>query len=83
MSGAFHGAAIADTPFRPSRLISGFRAGPLGMGHVLITVQDIEGALAFYRDLLGFRISDYSLAPIKAYCTLIHGTTASPSSRRQ
>ena len=64
---AFHGAAIADTPFRPSRLISGFRAGPLGMGHVLITVQDIEGALAFYRDLLGFRISDYSLAPIKAY----------------
>jgi catechol 2,3-dioxygenase-like lactoylglutathione lyase family enzyme len=37
------------------------------MGHVLITVRDIEGALAFYRDLLGFRISDYSLAPIKAY----------------
>jgi 2,3-dihydroxybiphenyl 1,2-dioxygenase len=64
---AFHGAAVADTPFRPGRLISGFRAGPLGMGHVLITVQDIEGALAFYRDLLGFRISDYSLAPIKAY----------------
>ena len=44
-----------------------FRAGPLGMGHVLITVQDIEGALTFYRDLLGFRISDYSLSPIKAY----------------
>src|SRR6185312_7214109 len=64
---AFHGAAVADTPFRPSRLISGFRAGPLGMGHVLVTVQDIEGALAFYRDLLGFCISDYSLAPIKAY----------------
>ena len=34
---------------------------------MLVTVQDIEGALAFYRDLLGFRISDYSLAPIKAY----------------
>lgn len=64
---AFHGAAIADTPFRPSRLISGFRAGPLGMGHVLVTVQDIESGLAFYRDLLGFRISDYALAPIKAY----------------
>ena len=64
---AFHGAAVADTPFRPGRLISGFRAGPLGMGHVLITAQDIEGALAFYRDLLGFRISDYSLTPIKAY----------------
>src|SRR6185312_5615079 len=64
---AFHGAAVADTPFRPTRLISGFRAGPLGMGHVLVTVQDIDAALAFYRDLLGFRISDYALAPIKAY----------------
>src|SRR6201987_3661570 len=64
---AFHGAAVADEPFRPSRLISGFRAGPLGLGHVLVTVKDIEGALAFYRDLLGFRISDYALAPIKAY----------------
>jgi len=64
---AFHGAAVADTPFRPGRLISGFRAGPMGMGHVLITVQDLNAALMFYRDLLGFRISDYSLAPIKAY----------------
>jgi 2,3-dihydroxybiphenyl 1,2-dioxygenase len=64
---AFHGAAVADEPFRPSRLISGFRAGPLGMGHVLVTVQDMTASLAFYRDLLGFRISDYSLAPLKAY----------------
>ncbi|HMK80318.1 MAG TPA: VOC family protein [Xanthobacteraceae bacterium] len=64
---AFHGAAVAATPFRPSRLISGFRAGPLGMGHVLVTVQDMTASLAFYRDLLGFRISDYSLAPVKAY----------------
>jgi 2,3-dihydroxybiphenyl 1,2-dioxygenase len=64
---AFHGAAVADTPFRPGRLISGFRAGPLGMGHVLVTVQDIDGALVFYRDLLGFRISDYALAPVRAY----------------
>ena len=63
----FHGAAIADEPFRPGRLISGFRAGPLGMGHVLVTVQDMTASLAFYRDLLGFRISDYMIAPLKAY----------------
>jgi 2,3-dihydroxybiphenyl 1,2-dioxygenase len=63
----FHGAAVADQPFHPSRLISGFRAGPLGMGHVLVTVQDMTASLAFYRDLLGFRISDYMLAPLKAY----------------
>jgi 2,3-dihydroxybiphenyl 1,2-dioxygenase len=64
---AFYGAAVADEPFHPSRLISGFRAGPLGMGHVLVTVQDMTASLAFYRDLLGFRISDYMLAPLKAY----------------
>jgi 2,3-dihydroxybiphenyl 1,2-dioxygenase len=64
---AFYGAAIAETPFHPGRLISGFRAGPLGMGHVLVTVQDMSAALAFYRDVLGFRISDYALSPVKAY----------------
>jgi 2,3-dihydroxybiphenyl 1,2-dioxygenase len=64
---AFYGAAVADTPFRPGRMISGFRTGPLGMGHVLIMVQDMTAALAFYRDLLGFRVSDYARAPVNAY----------------
>src|SRR5262245_38357709 len=31
---AFHGPEIASTPFMPGRNISGFRTGPLGMGHV-------------------------------------------------
>jgi hypothetical protein len=30
---AFHGAQIADEPFRPGRSISGFRTGTQGMGH--------------------------------------------------
>jgi 2,3-dihydroxybiphenyl 1,2-dioxygenase len=64
---AFHGAALADDPFRPSRMISGFRAGPLGMGHALMAVQRIDDALAFYCDLLGFRVSDYMRAPMRAY----------------
>src|SRR5438105_6901436 len=63
---AFHGAAVADTPFHPGRLISGFRAGPLGMGHALVLVQDMTAALSFYRDVLGFRISDYTRAPVSA-----------------
>lgn len=63
---AFYGAAVADTPFCPGRLISGFRAGPLGMGHVLIMVKNMATTLAFYRDLLGFRISDYMRAPVNA-----------------
>jgi 2,3-dihydroxybiphenyl 1,2-dioxygenase len=64
---AFHGAKIADTPFKPGRDISGFRTGPQGMGHVLLTFPDITSALAFYKDLLGFRISDFMIAPVTAY----------------
>jgi 2,3-dihydroxybiphenyl 1,2-dioxygenase len=64
---AFHGAEIASDPFRPGRAISGFRTGPLGMGHVVINVPSVEQALPFYRDLLGFRLSDYTLRPFKAF----------------
>ena len=64
---AFHGAGIADTPFKPGRDVSGFRTGPQGMGHTLLMVPDVDAALAFYKDLLGFRISDFILSPVKAY----------------
>jgi 2,3-dihydroxybiphenyl 1,2-dioxygenase len=64
---AFHGAHIADATFKPSRDVSGFRTGPQGMGHTLLTVPDIDAALTFYKDLLGFRISDFMVAPLKAY----------------
>jgi 2,3-dihydroxybiphenyl 1,2-dioxygenase len=64
---AFYGAHIADATFKPSRDVSGFRTGPQGMGHTLLTVPDIGAALAFYKDLLGFRISDFMVAPLKAY----------------
>ena len=64
---AFHGAQIADEAFRPGRSISGFRTGPLGMGHAVLMVPRIDEALPFYRDLLGFRISDYIRQPFTAY----------------
>ncbi|MBV9250862.1 MAG: VOC family protein [Acetobacteraceae bacterium] len=64
---AFHNPQIADEPFRPGRDIAGFRAGPLGMGHVLLMVPHIDSVLAFYRDLLGFRISDFIRTPVAAY----------------
>ncbi len=51
----------------PGRSISGFRTGPLGMGHVVLTVTSLAASLPFYCDLLGFRISDYIRAPINAY----------------
>ncbi len=64
---AFHGAQVADEAFRPGRSISGFRTGPLGMGHVVLTVTSLAASLPFYCDVLGFRISDYIRAPINAY----------------
>jgi len=64
---AFHGAEVASDPFRPGRAIAGFRTGPLGMGHVVLNVERIDQVLPFYQDLLGFRLSDYTLRPFKAY----------------
>ncbi|MDR3468504.1 MAG: VOC family protein [Xanthobacteraceae bacterium] len=64
---AFHGAAIDTTPFHPGRAISGFRTGPLGLGHAVLTVRSLDASMAFYVDVLGFRLSDYILAPFRAY----------------
>ncbi len=64
---AFHGAAIAAEPFRPGRSISGFRTGALGMGHVVFHVKNIDDLLGFYKDLLGFGVSDYITTPFRAY----------------
>ncbi|MBL6454338.1 VOC family protein [Belnapia sp. T6] len=65
-----HGAERSDEPFRPGRCISGFRTGPLGMGHAVLTVPRMADALPFYRDLLGFGVSDYVTNPFHA--TFLH-----------
>ena len=64
---AFYGAEIDETPFRPGRSISGFRTGPLGLGHAVLTVENIDVMMPFYVDLLGFGLSDYILKPFRAY----------------
>jgi 2,3-dihydroxybiphenyl 1,2-dioxygenase len=64
---AFCGAEIDDTPFKPGRNISGFRTGPLGLGHAVLTVENIEPVMAFYMNVLGFGLSDYITKPFKAY----------------
>ena len=64
---AFYGAAIDDTPFSPGRAISGFRTGPLGLGHAVLTVKDIAAVMPFYVEVLGFALSDYMLQPFRAY----------------
>ena len=63
----FHGAAVASDPFKPGRPISGFVTGAMGMGHVVLNVVDVEPLLPFYRDLLGFHVTDFGLTPYKLY----------------
>ena len=69
----FHGPAIASDPFRPGRPISGFRTGPLGMGHAVLHTADADGLLPFYRDLLGFGVSDYGRTPYPLYFFHLNG----------
>jgi 2,3-dihydroxybiphenyl 1,2-dioxygenase len=64
---AFYGAEIDETPFSPGRSISGFRTGPLGLGHAVLTVENIDAVMPFYVDLLGFGLSDYMTKPFRAY----------------
>lgn len=49
---------IIDAPFVSPAGIE-FKTGELGMGHAVLFVADVEAALGFYRDVLGFQRSDY------------------------
>ena len=64
---AFYGAETASEPFKPGRIISGFRTGPLGMGHVVMHFERIAEVMSFYADVLGFKLSDFWLRPFPAY----------------
>ncbi|MDB5795466.1 MAG: Glyoxalase/Bleomycin resistance protein/Dioxygenase superfamily [Noviherbaspirillum sp.] len=55
----YYGMKRICQPFQSPRPISGFVTGPLGMGHVVIAVPDLNRCLQFYTEVLGFRISDY------------------------
>jgi 2,3-dihydroxybiphenyl 1,2-dioxygenase len=54
----FCGPELAAEPERNPILTSRFIAGDLGLGHIVISADDPERSIAFYRDVLGFRLSD-------------------------
>ncbi|MBS0241257.1 MAG: VOC family protein [Proteobacteria bacterium] len=64
---AFYGPETLSEPFKPGRNVSGFRTGALGMGHAVLHVKQVEKLVPFYRDVLGFRVSDFMVKPFKAY----------------
>lgn len=55
----YYGPLVSNTPMAPSRGISGYKTGSLGLGHVVFWVKDLAASLAFYREVMGFEISDY------------------------
>jgi 2,3-dihydroxybiphenyl 1,2-dioxygenase len=61
----FHGPQVTSDPFQPGRTISGFRTGALGMGHVVLTVANIDEMVAFYSGVLGFKLTDYFTSPYR------------------
>jgi len=61
----FYGPQVASEPFQPGRTLSGFRTGPLGMGHVVLIVADIDQMVAFYNGVLGFKLTDYFVSPYR------------------
>lgn len=50
---------LAKKPFRSPRAIQGFEAGRLGLGHIVLSVDDYDASLRFYRDGLGLRVTDF------------------------
>ncbi|MFF4600412.1 iron-dependent extradiol dioxygenase HsaC [Amycolatopsis sp. NPDC001319] len=58
----FHGVALQHR-----RVVSPyghhFVTGPQGLGHVVLSTHDDAAALAFYRDILGFRLRDSMRLP--------------------
>lgn len=60
-------------PFIPGRPISGFVTGAFGMGHAVLHVKNAEKLLPFYRDTLGFSVSDYGLTPYPMYFFHVNG----------
>jgi 2,3-dihydroxybiphenyl 1,2-dioxygenase len=54
-----YGPLVDSNPLTPGRPHHGFVADHLGAGHVVLTALDRDRTSDFYRDALGFRLSDY------------------------
>lgn len=59
-SEAYYGPLMNfQEPFHSSRPITGFETGTMGLGHMVVSVDDSAKSLHFYQDVLGMRISDF------------------------
>jgi len=56
----FYGHPVDPRPYQPSRVGSGFKTAGQGLGHILVHSPDLDASVGFYRDILGFRVSDFT-----------------------
>jgi 2,3-dihydroxybiphenyl 1,2-dioxygenase len=63
---AFHGPEVAPNAFKPGRAHSGFKTGPLGLGHIVLNTTNMDADIAFYTEILGFNLTDYVTKPFRA-----------------
>jgi 2,3-dihydroxybiphenyl 1,2-dioxygenase len=55
----YYGPSLrTEAPFASPAGVAGFVTGDQGLGHIVISASDIGATRGFYRDLLGFRLSD-------------------------
>lgn len=57
---------LSDLPHLPE-IPGGFLTGNQGFGHIAITAADLELCEAFYKDVLGFKVSDYICQDIQGF----------------
>lgn len=65
------GPVFDEKPFRPGRAMSGFVTGDLGLGHVLFACADPAKEVEFYREALGFKLSE-TMEFAGVLCTFLH-----------
>jgi len=63
----FYGATVAKEPFRSDLVRSGFVTGNQGLGHAVINARSQDESKQFYRDVLGFRLSDHIICDLHGY----------------
>ena len=63
----FYGPALANEPFRSSVVQSGFVTGKQGLGHAVVSARSQDESTQFYRDVLGFRLSDHIVCDLHGY----------------
>lgn len=76
----FFAPSACNVPLNPARPIAGYNTGALGLGHIVFSASDPRAAVAFYQEMMGFRISDYIIWDDKdatfLHCNPRHHTLA-------